>query len=103
MANPKWQGVYPAMLTPFKADDTIDFDMFTLNLNAQLDAGIDGVVMGGSLGEASTLLNEEKTELLRHCKKTMNRPVPAIVTIAEQSTRVAIRWRMLRKKMAPMV
>lgn len=90
MANPKWQGVYPAMLTPFKADDTIDFDMFTLNLNTQLDAGIDGVVMGGSLGEASTLLNEEKTELLLHCKKTMNRPVPAIVTIAEQSTSAAI-------------
>jgi 4-hydroxy-tetrahydrodipicolinate synthase len=90
MSNPKWQGVYPAMLTPFRPDDTIDFDMFTLNLNAQLDAGIDGVVMGGSLGEASTLLNEEKTELLRHCKQTMNRPVPAIVTIAEQSTRAAI-------------
>ena len=90
MANPKWQGVYPAMLTPFKADDTIDFDTFTLNLNAQLDAGIDGVVMGGSLGEASTLLNEEKTELLLHCKKTMNRDVPAIVTVAEQSTRAAI-------------
>jgi len=90
MANPKWQGVYPAMLTPFRPDDTIDFDMFTLNLNAQLDAGIDGVVMGGSLGEASTLLNEEKTELLRHCKQTMNRQVPAIVTIAEQSTRAAI-------------
>ena len=90
MANPKWQGVYPAMLTPFKADDTIDFDMFTHNLNAQLDAGIDGVVMGGSLGEASTLLNEEKTELLLHCKKTMNRPVPAIVTVSEQSTRAAI-------------
>lgn len=90
MANPKWQGVYPAMLTPFKADDTIDFDMFTHNLNAQLDAGIDGVVMGGSLGEASTLLNEEKTLLLVHCKQVMKRPVPAIVTIAEQSTKAAI-------------
>jgi len=90
MATPQWLGVYPAMLTPFKADDTIDFDMFTHNLNAQLDAGIDGVVMGGSLGEASTLLNEEKTALLRHCKKTMNRQVPAIVTIAEQSTSAAI-------------
>lgn len=90
MANPKWQGVYPAMLTPFKADDTVDFDTFTLNLNAQLDAGIDGVVMGGSLGEASTLLNEEKTALLQHCKKTMNRAVPAIVTVAEQSTKAAI-------------
>jgi len=90
MANPAWEGVYPAMLTPFKADDTIDFDMFTHNLNAQLDAGIDGVVMGGSLGEASTLLNEEKTTLLLHCKKTMKREVPAIVTIAEQSTKAAI-------------
>jgi 4-hydroxy-tetrahydrodipicolinate synthase len=90
MANPQWLGVYPAMLTPFKADDTIDFDLFTHNLNAQLDAGIDGVVMGGSLGEASTLLPEEKTALLRHCKKVMKRPVPAIVTIAEQSTSTAI-------------
>ncbi|HTL08388.1 MAG TPA: dihydrodipicolinate synthase family protein [Chitinophagaceae bacterium] len=90
MATPQWLGVYPAMLTPFKADDSIDFEMFTHNLNAQLDAGIDGVVMGGSLGEASTLLNEEKTALLQHCKKTMNRQVPAIVTVAEQSTRAAI-------------
>lgn len=90
MPTPQWQGVYPAMLTPFKADDTIDFDMFTHNLNAQLDAGIDGVVMGGSLGEASTLLPEEKTVLLQHCKKSMNRPVPAVVTIAEQATKVAI-------------
>ncbi|MEO6316967.1 MAG: dihydrodipicolinate synthase family protein [Chitinophagaceae bacterium] len=90
MAIPKWLGVYPAMLTPFKADDTIDFDMFTVNLNAQLAAGIDGVVMGGSLGEASTLLNEEKTALLQHCKQTMSRSVPAIVTVAEQSTKAAI-------------
>ena len=90
MATPKWEGVYPAMLTPFKADDTIDFDMFTVNLNAQLDAGIEGVVMGGSLGEASTLLNEEKTALLLHCKKVMKRDVPTIVTIAEQSTKAAI-------------
>jgi len=90
MTHPTWQGVYPAMLTPFKANDTIDFDMFRLNLNAQLDAGIDGVIMGGSLGEASTLRNDEKAELLRYCKQVMNRPVPAIVNIAEQSTSAAV-------------
>jgi 1-pyrroline-4-hydroxy-2-carboxylate deaminase len=90
MAAPNWLGVYPALLTPFKKDDTIDFEMFRLNLHAQLDAGIDGVVLGGSLGEASTLLNEEKAELLRYCKQNMKRPVPAIVTIAEQSTKVAV-------------
>lgn len=90
MITPTWQGVYPALLTPFNSDDTIDFDMFKLNLDAQLDAGIDGIVMGGSLGEASTLLNSEKLELLRFSKQAMSRPVPAIVNIAEQSTRCAI-------------
>lgn len=90
MTIPNWEGVYPAMLTPFTKDDAIDFEMFKLNLNAQLDAGIDGVVMGGSLGEASTLLNSEKLELLRYAKEVMNRPVPVIINIAEQSTKVAI-------------
>jgi 1-pyrroline-4-hydroxy-2-carboxylate deaminase len=90
MMIPNWQGVYPALLTPFNADDTIDFKMFKLNLDAQLGAGIDGIVMGGSLGEASTLLNSEKWELLRFSKQVMNRPVPVIVNIAEQSTRCAI-------------
>ncbi len=90
MTIPKWEGVYPALLTPFTKDDTIDLEMFKLNLNAQLDAGIDGIVMGGSLGEASTLLNSEKLELLRYAKEVMNRPVPVIINIAEQSTKVAI-------------
>jgi 4-hydroxy-tetrahydrodipicolinate synthase len=90
MMIPNWQGVYSALLTPFNADDTIDFKMLKLNLVAQLDSGIDGIVIGGSLGEASTLLNSEKWELLRFSKQAMNRPVPAIVTIAEQSTRCAI-------------
>ena len=90
MTIPKWEGVYPAMLTPFTKDDTIDFEMFKLNVNAQLDAGVDGLVVGGSLGEASTLLAEEKWELLRYCKTAMNRPVPVIVNIAEQSTKAAI-------------
>lgn len=90
MTRPKWEGVYPALLTPFTKNDTIDLEMFKLNLNAQLDTGIDGIVMGGSLGEASTLLNSEKLELLRYAKEVMNRPVPVIINIAEQSTKVAI-------------
>lgn len=90
MTKPKWEGVYPAMLTPFTKDDTIDFEMFKLNVNAQLAAGVDGLVVGGSLGEASTLLAEEKWELLRYCKTVLNRPVPVIVNIAEQSAKAAI-------------
>lgn len=85
-----WKGVYPAILTPFKSDDSIDFKMFKLNLDAQLDAGIDGIILAGSLGEASTLSNSEKKDLLLYCKEVAGNKVPTIINIAEQSTKCAI-------------
>ena len=90
MPKPLWKGIYPAMLTPFKPDDSIDFNLFALNLNAQLDAGIDACVLGGSLGEASTLQREEVMELLQFAKQNMNRQIPVIVNIAEGATDAAI-------------
>lgn len=68
MATPNWIGVYPALLTPFHEDETIDEKLFLKNLQAQIDAGVQGVIIGGSLGEASTLLNEEKIKLLKRAK-----------------------------------
>lgn len=91
MSQVKWEGVYPALLTPFKKDDTIDFDMFKLNLDAQVIAGIDGIVIGGSLGEASTLLKEELIELLHSSKHYLPKSIPVIVNIAEQATKAAIK------------
>ncbi len=91
MSQVKWEGVYPALLTPFKKDDTIDYDMFKLNLDAQLNAGIDGIVIGGSLGEASTLLREELIELLHSSKEYLPKSIPVIVNIAEQATKAAIK------------
>jgi dihydrodipicolinate synthase/N-acetylneuraminate lyase len=88
--NVQWTGVYSALLTPFTNDNKIDADMFAQNLNAQLDAGIDAAVIGGSLGEASTLLDQEKLSLIRIAKECMNRQVPVIMNIAEQSTRGAV-------------
>jgi len=91
MSHVHWKGVYPAVLTPFKNDDTIDFDIFSSNLEAQLEAGVDGIILGGSLGEASTLLDEEKNELLRFAKELVAGKVSVVMNIAEQSTRAAIR------------
>ena len=90
MSKVHWKGIYPAVLTPFKQDDSIDFKMFEKNMKAQLDAGVDGIILGGSLGEASTLLNSEKNELLIFTKEITQDRVPAVMTIAEQSTKVAI-------------
>ena len=44
----KWQGVFPALLTPFTSNDSLDLKMYEKNLDAQVDAGVAGVIIGGS-------------------------------------------------------
>jgi len=90
MKHVAWQGVYPALLTPFTENDTIDYALFQKNLDAQLAAGVDGIIICGSLGEASTLTKEEKTEFLIYTVKAVNGKVPVIINVAEQITSVAI-------------
>ncbi|AUD03756.1 dihydrodipicolinate synthase family protein [Spirosoma pollinicola] len=86
----QWEGVYPALLTPFTANDELDLPLFETNLHAQLDAGVHGFIIGGSLGEASTLLNEEKIALLQSALGVAQGRVPVLVNIAEQGTKQAI-------------
>ncbi|MCC9017027.1 dihydrodipicolinate synthase family protein [Flavobacterium lipolyticum] len=86
----QWKGVMPAVTTKFTADDKLDFRMFEVNLQAQLEAGVDGIILGGTLGEASTLLEEERRELVKNTVKLVNNQVPVIMNIAEQTTRAAI-------------
>ena len=86
----QWKGVMPAVTTKFTADDKLDFRMFEVNLKAQLEAGVEGIILGGTLGEASTLLEEEKRELVKSTVSMVNNQVPVIMNIAEQTTRGAI-------------
>jgi len=91
MSSISWKGVYPAVLTPFAEDDSIDFKTFTLNLETQIEAGIDGIILAGSLGEASTLSVCEKNDLLIYSKEMVLDKLPVIMNIAEQSTKEAIK------------
>lgn len=90
MSTVKWNGIYPAVLTPFNEDDTIDYNTFKINTEAQIEAGIDGIVLGGSLGEASTLTSKEKTELLKYSVELVAARIPVVMNIAEQSTKMAV-------------
>lgn len=85
-----WQGVYPALLTPFTKDDKLDLPLFEKNLEAQYKAGVHGVIIGGSLGEASTLQVAEKKELVQVAKNKVGEKIPVILNIAEASTTDAI-------------
>jgi len=86
----EFKGVLPALLTPFTADDKIDFPLFALNLDAQVEAGVDGIILGGRLGEASVLTIEEKEQLVVFAVKHLNDAIPVILNIAEGSTPVAL-------------
>lgn len=86
-----WKGVFPALTTKFNADDTLDYKLFEKNLNAQLVAGVDGVILGGSLGEASVLSNDEKFDLVKFTIDKVAGKVPVVLNIAEGSTREAVK------------
>ncbi|MCL8006930.1 dihydrodipicolinate synthase family protein [Gelidibacter japonicus] len=87
----KWEGIMPAVTTKFNDDDTLDFAMFETNLKAQLDAGVHGIVLGGTLGEASTLTDAEKRSLTKTTVDMVKGKVPVMITLAEQSTRAAVK------------
>ncbi len=86
----EWSGVMPALTTKFTEKDGLDLDMFRINLKAQMEAGVSGIVLGGTLGEASTLEALEKKVLVETAVEYVNNKIPVIINIAEQSTKGAI-------------
>ena len=86
----KWEGVMPAVTTKFTKDDELDLVTFEKNINAQLEAGVNGIILGGTLGEASTLTPAEKETLVKKTLEITAGQVPVIINIAEQSTKEAI-------------
>jgi len=86
----EWKGIFPALTTPFTANDGLDLPMFEKSLSAQLTAGVYGVIIGGSLGEASTLVTSEKEELIKFALSCVDGKIPVILNIAEASTKDAL-------------
>lgn len=85
-----WEGVFPALTTPFNDSDEVDFPVFEKNLDAQLAAGVHGIILGGTLGEASSLSNPEKYDLVKFAVERAAGRVPVVMNIAEQTTRAAV-------------
>tara|TARA_R110002073_G_scaffold336208_1_gene530988 strand:- start:139378 stop:140292 length:915 start_codon:yes stop_codon:yes gene_type:complete len=86
----QWKGVMPAVTTKFTEEDELDLKAFEVNINAQLEAGVHGIVLGGTLGEASTLTDNEKRVLTTTTVDIVKGKVPVLINIAEQSTKGAI-------------
>lgn len=85
-----WKGVFPAVTTKFTDNDEIDYESFDKNIEAQLEAGVKGIIIGGSLGEASVLADDEKIELLKHTVQVVDKRGYVVLNIAEQTTKAAL-------------
>jgi 4-hydroxy-tetrahydrodipicolinate synthase len=72
--------------------------MYEKNLQAQVEAGVSGIIIGGSLGEASSITLEEKEALVKCSVKFLNGKLPVIMNIAEGSTKEAVRQAKLAKE-----
>ena len=83
--RPTWTGVYPAVTTKFKETGELDIPAFIKNIEFQIESGVSGIIIGGSLGESSTLSNDEKVELVKSLQPYREQ-VPVIMNIAESST-----------------
>ena len=93
----QWTGVFPALTTKFTSGDVLDLPLFEKNLDAQLKAGVSGIILGGSLGEASVLTVDEKERLVKFAVEKIQARIPVILNIAEGSTREAVQQAALAK------
>lgn len=80
------------MLTPFHEDGSLNFEMLSVNIEAQIAAGVHGLIFAGSLGEASVLTTDEKFELLVRALKMVKGRVPVMLNLTENTTRAAVEF-----------
>jgi dihydrodipicolinate synthase/N-acetylneuraminate lyase len=87
-----WKGIFPAVTTQFKADQSLDVAATTNHLGRLLDAGVDGLIMLGTVGENCSLEYAEKLEVLRATVSFVDGRVPVLSGVAECSTALAGRF-----------
>jgi 4-hydroxy-tetrahydrodipicolinate synthase len=90
--RPDWNGVYPAVTTNFNKDQSLDLGWFKTNIEKQIEAGVHGIIICGSLGENATLTTVEKMALVEASKEAIKGKVPLIICIAECMTQEAVNF-----------
>ncbi len=83
-----WTGVFPAVTTKFTEDDRLDHAEMERCFALQMEAGCDGLIVAGSLGEGPMLSHDEKIAVLKTAQKVAGRK-PVLLTINEPGTREA--------------
>lgn len=85
-----WSGVFPAVTTKFEGEDhSLDHEAIEDHLEAQIEAGVHGLVMLGTLGENASLRTDEKHEVVKTALSVSDGRVPVLAGVAETTTAAA--------------
>lgn len=90
--NVNWHGVFPAITTQFRDDQSLDIDATARHLEALIAAGIHGVVLLGSVGENTTLDYDEKLSFVREMRSVVDGRIPVLSGVAEYTTALGCRY-----------
>jgi 4-hydroxy-tetrahydrodipicolinate synthase len=90
MRQQDWQGVLPAITTPFTSDLAVDHPALKEHVAWLAAAGSKGIVALGSLGEGATLSYDEKIAVLKSCRAGLGGGTPLVAGIAALSTAEAV-------------
>ncbi|WP_302591519.1 4-hydroxy-tetrahydrodipicolinate synthase [uncultured Muribaculum sp.] len=91
MARINLKGMGVALITPFKADKSIDFDALSRLLEYQIKNGVDYLVVLGTTAETATLSPEEKSELRTFIADRVRGRVPLVIGIGGNNTMAVVK------------
>ena len=89
-----FEGVYPALITPFKDNLSreVDLDGLSSNIEFLISRGVHGIVPCGSTGESATLTFEEHEEVTSRAIDAANGRVPVLAGTGSNNTAEAVRF-----------
>jgi dihydrodipicolinate synthase/N-acetylneuraminate lyase len=87
-----WKGIFPAVTTQFRQDQSLDPDATARHLEVLIQSGVSGLIMLGSLGENTSLEPEEKRLVMQLAVEVSRGRVPILSGVAECSTAAACRY-----------
>ena len=89
MKSPIFTGVCTALVTPF-LNNEVNYPMLEQLIKYQLDSGVQSIVLSGTTGEAPTLTDIEKCEMIKRAKRYAGKSCTIIAGTGTNSTKHAI-------------
>ncbi|MEQ2722971.1 4-hydroxy-tetrahydrodipicolinate synthase [Phascolarctobacterium faecium] len=99
MKNPYFGRLLTAMVTPFNADGSVNYEKAADLAEWLINNGSDGLVVAGSTGEAATMSAEEKLELFRVVVNRINKRVPVIAGTGSNNTADSVKMTKMAEAM----